>query len=196
MPPEGDTQGDRHRSGWAPVPDPTVLTTEALQREIGALKDLMEQRIIGLRELVESQIAATVSVREGQLDSILGRIDLVETQRVEQKADTKAAVDAALTAQKEAVKEQTTASERAIAKSEAATTKSIEQLASTFQTAFDGQRRDIDDLKERVGTYEARRGGAEGQRASTQMWQIWVAGAVVTVLIALVIIVANVLTGV
>ena len=59
-------------------------------------------------------------------------------------------MDAALTAQKEAVKEQTIASERAIAKSEAATTKQLEQQQVTFATVSDALRRSIDEVKERA----------------------------------------------
>lgn len=134
-----------------PVPDPTILTTEALLREVARVKELVDAMLDGIGHVIDEKFS-----------SVDRQLALVEQQRVEQKQDTKAAVDAALTAQKEAVKEQTTASERAIAKSEAATTKSIEQLGSTFTTAFDGQRRDIDDLKERItGVEQQKKGGQE-----------------------------------
>jgi len=139
---------ERDDRGSRPVPDPTVLTTEALQREIRALERLLTQRIEGLAE-VETERFVRVDAQ----------FELVEKQRVEQKTDTKAAVDAALIAQKEAVKEQTTASERAIAKSEAATAKQLEQLGTTFVTALEGLRRDIDGLKERITSVESQRVG-------------------------------------
>jgi uncharacterized LabA/DUF88 family protein len=144
-----------------PVPDPTVLTTDAIRREITTVKDLLDQRIedrdrevmglvaernsqlMALRELVLAKIEAEVTLTAE-------RFATSERLRLEQKADTKAAVDAALTAQKEAVKEQTIASERAIAKSEAATTKQLEQQQVTFQTVSDALRRSIDEVKERA----------------------------------------------
>jgi hypothetical protein len=64
--------------------------------------------------------------------------------------NTKDAVDAALTAQKEAVREQTSASERSIAKSEAATNKQLEQLATTFLNTQTSLQARIDELKERI----------------------------------------------
>jgi hypothetical protein len=119
--------------------DPTTLTTEALRREIHLLRELVEAKFDSIKEI------------EGEkFSSINKRFELVEQQRLEQKADTKAAVDAALTAQKEAVKEQTTASELAISKSENATAKQLEQLGATFQTTIGGVTTIIGDLKERV----------------------------------------------
>jgi hypothetical protein len=38
-----------------PVPDPTVLTTEQLHREIAALSELTSYRLAGQKELVEEQ---------------------------------------------------------------------------------------------------------------------------------------------
>lgn len=129
-----------------PDPDPTLLTTESLLREVAHLKELVEEQISSLRDRTQLQF------------------DLVERQRVEQKNDTKAAVDAALTAQKEAVKEQTTASERAIAKSESGTSKQLEDLAANFRTENTGIRTTIDDLKERVSELASLRAGALEQR--------------------------------
>lgn len=67
-------------SGTRPVPDPTVLTTEALLREVGHLKELMDEKFVSMAALMER----------------------AEEQRREQKLDTRSAVDAALQAQKEA----------------------------------------------------------------------------------------------
>src|SRR5687768_9854890 len=88
---------------WRPRPDPTVLTTEALHREVGALRELMEARIGALNLLVESRVQSEIGRHEEKFAKVSQQLALVEQQRVEQKADTKAAVDAALTAQKEAV---------------------------------------------------------------------------------------------
>jgi hypothetical protein len=140
--------GNSERSDRTPSPDPTVLTTQALYREIEGLRELLEQRIDGLGGTVEQ------------------KFDLVESQRVEQKKDTKDAVDAALTAQKEAVREQTAASERAIAKSEAATSKQLDQLSVTFTTAIDAIQRELGEGKERLTAIEQRKAGAKEDRTA------------------------------
>lgn len=142
-----------------PSPDPTALTTAALHRETGVLRESIEQRFDDrdreARSLARERTEQFTALRELLLERIEAsdklteeKFTAAERQRVEQKSDTKAAVDAALTAQKEAVKEQTTASDRSIAKSETATGKQLEQQQETFTTAIDGLRRSIDDLKE------------------------------------------------
>jgi len=133
-----------------PIPDPTVLTTQALYREVSSLKELIEQRIAALslataeadeaiRQSIKEAIdARNVLDREVQLRTDL-QFRLVEQQRVEQKADTKNAVDAALTAQKEA-----------IGKTETATAYQLQELGKRFETAFDNLRRSDDEIKERL----------------------------------------------
>jgi septal ring factor EnvC (AmiA/AmiB activator) len=112
-----------------PRPDPTTLTTAQLLRETQQLQ-----------ELLEAKMAQVVAVFDERFRSIDRQLELVEKQRLEQKQDTATSLDAALQAQKEAV-----------AKTEAATTKSTDQLGNTFNTAFEGVRRELADLKERVG---------------------------------------------
>lgn len=180
-------QRDLHRSatGSTPSPDPTVLTTEALQREIAALKELVEFRIRALNDLRTSELGSEISKTNERFTAINSELESIERQRVEQKADTKAAVDAALISQKEAVKEQTLASERAIAKSEAATTKSIEQLGDKFDTSVDGLRRESADLKSRLTTAEATTRSEAHSREGIQSWQIAVVGFLLTAVVVL-----------
>jgi hypothetical protein len=144
-----------------PTLDPTALTTAALHRETGVLRESIDQRFddrdreqralnrerteqfATLRELLLGRIEASDTLTEERFSG-------TERQRVEQKIDTKSAVDAALIAQKDAVREQTTASERAIAKSETATNKQLEQVQFAVTTAVDALRRSIDEVKERA----------------------------------------------
>jgi predicted nucleic acid-binding Zn-ribbon protein len=102
---------------------------EQLLREVDHVRELLDAKIIGLREFTEERF-----------ESVSQHLAMIERQRVEQKRDTATSLDAALRAQKEAS-----------SKAEAATTKSIDQLADTFNTAFEGVRRELADLKERVG---------------------------------------------
>jgi DNA repair exonuclease SbcCD ATPase subunit len=146
-------EADRTPGGRTPIPDPTFLTTQNLLREV-----------TGLREYLESRIESMEDVQNEKHIQAEQQFALVERQRVEQKKDTKDAVDAALTAQKEAVREQTAASERAIAKSEAATSKQLDQLSITFTTAISSIQRELGEMKERVTTIEQRK---EGSRETT-----------------------------
>jgi hypothetical protein len=166
-----------------PVPDPTILTTEQLERAIAGLRDLLETQIRSVDE------ACTL-----RFDTVKGQFILVELQRVEQKADTKAAVDAALTAQKEAVREQTAAGDLSIAKSEAAMTKQLDQLSVTFTTAIKAVSDTLVDVKSRLDRIEsAKQGGQEfriERRESLASFYaliatvVGVAGLIVTAIIA------------
>lgn len=160
--------GDGRPPDWRPVPDPTALTTEALNREIDRLRSSFEAARDAMHTLLSERIDAIVSLMDEKLRRVDQQFDLVERQRIEQKEDTKAAVDAALTAQKEAVKEQTIASERAIAKSETATTKQAEQQSNTFATAIESLRRAIDDNKDRLVVIESRVIAIEQQRIGSR----------------------------
>lgn len=112
-------------------PDPSVRAIETVQREIASLKDLLTERINHATDVANEKFL-----------SIEKQLSQVEESRVEQKADTKTAVDAALTSQKEAVKEQTTASALAIDKSEKSTKEQLDQLRTTLTNG-------LDDLKDR-----------------------------------------------
>lgn len=163
-----------------PIPDPTRLTTEA----VNAAVDISRREIESLRELLGQRIDAMDVAEErlrGRMDE---RFRLVEQQRVEQKADVKAAVDAALAAQKEA-----------IGKSEMATKEQIAGLSQTASTAYDSLRRDIDDLKSRVTVVESMKAGSQERRATTtSATMVWVGilGVVVAFMgIVIVVILAN-----
>lgn len=137
-----------------PNPDPTVLTTAALYREVGGLRELLEQRISSLGLTINARLNATEQVFSEKLaawqTSIKGQFEIIERQRVEQKTDTKQALDAALQAAKDAVALQTEASDKAIAKSETATNKALDQLGITFAAEMGSIRRELGELKDRV----------------------------------------------
>ena len=108
--------------------DDLVRVPTDVQKQVGALKELLTQ-----------QIGDSDKLKEEKFRNIDKRLDLVEQARIEQKKDTATAVDAALKAAKEAVTEQNTSNVLAINKSEAATTKQI-----------DNQDGKINDVKERL----------------------------------------------
>ena len=137
-----------------PIPDPTRLTSQALDKAILALKDViytrlegmdralflfqastdkaakdLDARVLVLRDLIDERFRGTAI----QLEGIQLQFKERDT-RVEQTArDSKTAVDAALQAAKEAVEKQNAASSQAAQKSEGAFTKQIDQLAELFR---------------------------------------------------------------
>ena len=133
-----------------PVPDPTVLTTEQLIREINALNGTLQLQLTAMRALVDEKLVS-VAMQFAAVDTHFG---LIESQRVEQKLDTKAAVEAALSAAKEAVRDQTNLSERAIHKSETAASDQVKQISGTFTTGITAVGASVNDAKERITALE------------------------------------------
>ena len=189
-----------------PVPDPSLLTTRALQREIFGLRELLEVKlgsgaataeltraIIETRldgmdkaiqllqatadrfpQRIDEKISALREVHDKKFDTLmdthLEKFNSIQTQfrerdvRTEQSSkDSKVAVDAALQAAKEAVGEQNKSSALAIAKSEASTTKQIDQLAILIQNMTKGFDDKIGDVKDRLTRIEGR---GEGMSAT------------------------------
>ena len=138
-------------------PDPTVRTLTTLHREIENLQKEREAALNSFKLLADEKF-----------NSVKREFDILERNRIEQKADTKQAVDAALIAQKEAVKEQTLASEKSIAKSEAATAKQIEQQSSSFNQGQSATNSALADLKDRVIKIESVKIGSTEQIADNR----------------------------
>jgi hypothetical protein len=167
------------RRGMTPVPDPTILTTQQLLREILATRELLEAKIAGNHDMIDMRLHG-IDVGIGQLwtvnDTTPRQVDVkidmlrhlhdekfrsIEIQFRERDArfeqsnrDGKTAIDAALQAAKEAVGEQNKSAALAIAKSETATIKQIDAQAALIQTASRATDGKIEDIKERLSRIE------------------------------------------
>jgi cobalamin biosynthesis Mg chelatase CobN len=197
---------------WTPVPDPTLLTTAALQREVAALKELLLMRIDGIVGKQEDFLERLITVpverdkQIGYLKEVLmtfasereklvsERFNGVQRQFEERDTrselwtrDNKLSVDAALTAAKELVNKQNEAFTASIAKSEAATSKQIDQQGLLIQTSNSGLSGKIDDVKDRITALESeKRGGTEsGDHGRSNLSIIVAIAAVVVSVIAL-----------
>lgn len=187
--------------GWRPIPDPTVLTTEQLNRAILAERDfvkgqlqVLEERLAGidratelrLRDIVE--IPRVVDEKVGNLQELAEeKFSSIQTQflerdtRQEREArDNKVAVDAAFAAQKEAAAKQDEGNQKAIDKSERATAETIKTLADANAQSAEALGGKIDDLKERVARVESAKQGATEQRIETRAGLTSINGVVAT----------------
>lgn len=178
--------------------DPTALTVKMLQRELDRLQELIYVRLQGmdqatmlLREASE-RMPSDVDIKVGHLRSIHEeKFRSIEIQfrerdvRTDQTSkDSKVAVDAALQAAKEAVGEQNKSSALAIAKSEASTTKQIDQQGLLIATATAGLNDKIDDLKQRLTQIEGKSTGVAAQQntqTSLNGFFVGIAGVLVAV---------------
>ena len=142
-----------------PIPDPTVLTTEALTREITAVRELLFNEIRHRGHLTDEQFASRAKLIDARFAAVEQQFQAIQFRTAEQKADTRLALDTALASAKEAVQLQTQSSELAQAKSEAALTKQIDGIlmrVSELTNVMDGK---IADLKERMDRLEGKSTG-------------------------------------
>lgn len=159
-----DATGDR------PVPDPTVLTTDNLRREIGHLTDLFDSKlairderldsideatklrsdsITDIADAVDSKVLHERELTEERFASVAQQFLERDTRSEREARDNKVAVDAAFAAQKEAATKQDEANQKAIDKSEVATAEKINKLEQLFKTTTDALNDKIGDTKDR-----------------------------------------------
>jgi len=141
--------------GTVPIPDPTELTSRA----VNALRD-------ELTELFDVKLDALSEITKSRFDAVSAKLTIAELLRLEQKVDTKTAVDAALAAQKEQAIQQAAAFSEATTKTERTFSEQLTGLRDTFGTAILAQTTRYDDLKERITVIEAMKSGGQESKAS------------------------------
>ena len=183
--------------GSTPVPDPTVLTTQQLSLGLAALREIIETRLDAMDTATELNKAATdrIPVLICEKVAALKRVQDEKFQSIDKQfseRDTRAdkiaelgqkALEAALSAAKEAV-----------GKTEIAFTKQIDATAEQIQAekrATDGK---FEDVKARLGTLESSintRQTVRGEGRSQLSWLVpmLVIGGIA--LLGLVVAVAN-----
>jgi len=142
---EPETQ---HGPGSRPIPDPTVLTSRAVDALRKELTDIFAVEMDGLAAVTDERFN---SIKERLLVSE----QTSERQRLEQKADTSKAVDAALAAAEKSVVQQTEAAALANTKTENNFAEQLKGLRDTFGTAIAAQTTRYDDLKQIVSDIQA-----------------------------------------
>jgi hypothetical protein len=161
---DGDSPGKD--GGWVPVPDPTILTTEALLREIGNLREILTARMDADDVATRLRLDAFLKVPEEIAEQIAHLHDLmdekfkgVQLQFAERDVRTESAQRAA----KEALDAALQSAKELVGVTNDNVTKQIDQIAtsSTTQNAAIDAR--ITELKERID-----RGGGIGEGALVQ----------------------------
>lgn len=169
MPGESQLQPDS-------VPDPSVLTTEAITRAMKAERDYVDGQIAVLKQRladidratkvlddamhrtpteIEKQVAHLRELSDVKFDAVSLQFKERDTRQEREARDNKVAVDAAFAAQKEAAAKQNESNSLAIAKSEAATSETIAKLAELFRSTTDALADKIEDVRSRLTNLEA-----------------------------------------
>jgi len=187
-----------------PRPDPTRLTTAALEREIEHLRELLTSQINDVardfdgfmknheQKHVDAVDLAIQGITELFIEKLRGVADKfppIQRQFDERDERTRLAFDAAdkavaaaLAAQEKAVTAAMAAQEKAVAKSEIATAKQIELLQMQFDTSIKAIQGQLFDVKERIAR-DVGKGVGLGQA-----WVIGVAAITVVIGIASIIV--------
>ena len=146
--------------------------TEARLESVVARLDGMDKATDVLQETV-TRVPTDVQLQVGNLNAVMEeKFASIDTQfaerdiRSEREArDNKVAVDAAFAAQKDSATQTDAANAKAIEKSEAATTKTIDTLGAVITSSNKALSDKIDDLKSRVQAMESIKQGATDSRA-------------------------------
>ncbi len=176
--------------GSTPVPDPTVLTTQQLVREIAASREIIETRLdamdvaTNINKTATDKIPTLICEKVAALEKLQNeKFEGVEKQFAERDARTsqvselnQKALDAALQAAKEAA-----------GKTELSFTKQIADLTEQFNTKNTALEDRVNDLKGRLDRGE----GTTGEQKESKMQQNYVVGLFVTIVLALI---ANAIT--
>jgi hypothetical protein len=193
--------------GSRPIPDPTILTTDAVNQAIAIARDytdnknaVMEERLRGidratilLNEEV-NRVPSKLTLAVEQVYAVTGeRFSSVDKQfkerdiRAEREArDNKVAVDAAFAAQKEAAAKQDEANAKAIDKSEKATAETIKTNQDATIQRLAELTKSQDEIKIAVSRLETSKLNATESRtehrASTGAATGYIFGAVASVI--------------
>jgi hypothetical protein len=146
-----------------PDPDPTLLTTENLRREIANLKELLESRLVGNHELISTEIQVLSKVTEERFQSIAIQFAERDKRTEQLSLADKTAIAAALQAQKEAAGATNESNSVALGKMEDNFTKLIDQGQTLLNSVAKNMDDKINDLRSRLDTGEGQgRGKTEG----------------------------------
>lgn len=168
----GPGPGSTPGGGWVPVPDPTTLTTEAVERataqsrrELAALREILEARMDsmdGERRL----LAQVMDERAEQVQRQLAERDIRFSERDRARQD---AVRTALDAAKELSDARDAATDKATGKFEDSVKTQISQLGALAESGRDQLGAQIQALKERLDRGEGSDVGAAGTRTEQRL---------------------------
>jgi hypothetical protein len=155
--------------GAPPRIDPTVLTTEVIDKAKEDLRREMETIVTGLRIEVMSEIRRVNDVADQKFNAIKQQFDERDTRTEQAAAEGRISLDAALAAAKEAVTEQNKSNALSIEKSEVATQKRIDANELLSRTSLAALSDRLDDVKERQDKGQAGVNGVALERTEHRL---------------------------
>jgi hypothetical protein len=137
--------------GSTPTPDPTILTTEALLREIAALRTVLDQRISATEQLFETKILLGREGGSALKELFESKLDAMQVMLNERYGTQTKALDAAFVAQQAAVATSFDASEKAMAAALLAAKEAVEKANVATEKRFDAVNELVGQLNQATG---------------------------------------------
>lgn len=166
-----------------PIPDPTLLTTEALQREVAHLQELMTARLEAKAELSAQRHEMTRELVDTRLHD---HVQLSQDRFQAVRRETELALGAA---------------NAAVSKAEESTTKTLDAIQTSIAKQFEAlaaqMRSEVKALEEQIVTLKERQDRSEGKGSGVQAsWGVLL-GAIgaMGVLVSIVVVVTNLMAA-
>ena len=194
---------------WTPTPDPTLLTTDQLRREVASLQALLDtkiaanterveelqeqvdRRLTHIQELLDTRINAQREVVESEVDARDASTSALRELMDERASAGQAALASALSAARELNAQQDLANAAAQAKAEASTAKQIDQLTTLIGTLDKATADRIGEIKERIDRGEGTSGGRQFEISERRLTVNQAIAIATVVLLALSIVLAT-----
>jgi len=146
-----------------PIPDPTALTTEAVDRAKQIIQELFSVQLESIKkdlERIENQLESRPAAVIVEINHLRQLMDEKFKGVADQFAGRDTALAAALLAQKTSVDEQNKSNALSGAKAEAGFTKEIDAAKATITASAKTADDKIEDLRTRIGAVENQKIGA------------------------------------
>jgi hypothetical protein len=176
-----------------PVPDPSLLTTDQLRRELGSLREIVEARIDAIDKATivfhenltrvhtdtDKQIFHLKELHDEKFEGIEKQFTERDVRSKAAETAAQVAVNAALQAQKEAAAAQNESNSAAITKSDAGTVKQIDGILALLASSNNA-------LNDKIAVINGRLDRGEGginSHASSQSTIIAISAVILTLVI-------------
>lgn len=178
--------------GSRPIPDPTVLTAALVDKATSALREILEARISGDREVITTRLAGMdeaikllqtiLDRRSGETDVKIGHLQALHEEKfrglevrilerddnvTQAKADAKVGIDAALASAEKLVGQSNDSFKELFEKAERSTEKLLDKQDENQKNSAGALEDKIAGLKERLDRIEGAAVAVVSQRADT-----------------------------
>ena len=146
-----------------PVPDPTRLTQEAVDRIERVIKETLALQVLDIERQIKG-VQKHLDVQPQEISEAISNLRQLMDEKfkgvADQFASNAVALAAALLAQKTSVDEQNKSNSLAVSKSDTAVTKQIDAIGAQISATSKATDDKIDDLKSRVQSIEGHSKGS------------------------------------